>query len=104
MAFFSHGRDAFDLHDEIASLRKEVAALGRSLSKHGAATLRDTGERTSDLGSELAERAAAALPVIRRRAHALEETIRHNPERTLALAGLAVLAVAAAVMLGGGRR
>lgn len=102
MALFSPRRDAFDVHDEIAALRNEVAALGRSLSKHGKAALRD--EKISDLGGELAERAAAALPVICRRAHALEETIRHNPERTLAVAGLAVLVVAAAVMLGGGRR
>jgi hypothetical protein len=104
MAFFSHDRGSIDIHDELAALRREVARLGGTVSKHGSAAMRDTGERTMELGSELAERAAAALPIIRRRAHDLEESIRDNPTRSAAVIGLAVLGVAAAVLLSSRRR
>lgn len=99
MAFFSHGRGGHDVHDEIDALRREVASLARSISGHGAAALREGGSHASDIGNELMQRASAALPVIRRRAHELEETIRDHPGRTLAIAGLATLALAAAVCI-----
>lgn len=105
MAFFSHGRDEFDLHDEIAALRREVAALGRSASKHGGSVWRQTSERGSDIGHEIAERAAAALPMLRRRAHALEDTIRDNPSRSLAVVGIIALTLAAVgLCASGGKR
>lgn len=105
MPFFSNDRQSFDIYDELAALRREVASLGRSASKHGTSAWRETSERGADIGHDLAERAAAAIPMIRRRAHALEETIRENPSRSLAVLGLAGLAIAAAVMLsGGGKR
>ena len=46
----------------------------------------------------------AALPVIGRRARAIEHTIRDHPTRTVAVVGLAALAVAAAVLLTSRRR
>lgn len=102
MAFFSN-RGSIDIHDELEALRREVARLGGKAQRHGSAALRDTGERTLEFGHELAERAASALPIIRRRAHELEDTIRDNPARSAAVVGLAVLAVTAAVLLSGRR-
>lgn len=99
MAFFSNSDNNLDVHAEIAALRKEIAALSKNASKQGAAAWRTTSERTSELGNELMDRAAASLPVIRRHAHDLEESIRHNPGRSIAIAGLATLAIAALCML-----
>lgn len=101
MAFFSHDQTPGDVHEEIAALRRDLARLGVALSKQGAATLRDTGERTYDFGSELAERTVAALPSLRRRASMLEDSIRENPGRSAAIFGLAALTVAAAVLFSG---
>ena len=98
MALFSHLRDSIDLEDELASLRKEVAALTRMLSKRGAAAYHDTRSEASDLYVEVSERFVAALPVIRRRAHSLEQTVKDNPAQTAAIVGLAALCVAAAVI------
>lgn len=104
MAFFSNHRDSFDLHRDIDALRKEVAALGRTVSKHGASAYRETREDAGDLYGEIAGRVSEALPVIRRRAHDLEETIRANPTRTVAVLGLAALTIAAAALLSSSRR
>jgi hypothetical protein len=100
MAIFGHSRDEFDIHDEVAALRREVSALSRAASKRGAAAYGTASEGAADLYAEIADRVIAALPGIRRRAHDLEETIRDNPTRTVAAVGLATLAVAAVVLLG----
>lgn len=99
MTFFSHGHIPGDVQDEIAALRRDVARLGATLSKHGAQTLRDTGELTYDFGNDLMDKAAATLPMLRRRAHMVEDTIRENPGRSAAIVGLAALTLAAAVLL-----
>lgn len=103
MAFFSNSNSDLDVHAEIAALRKEIAALSKTASKQGEAAWRSTRMKASDLGSDLMDHATASLPVIRRHAHDLEETIRHNPGRSIALAGLATLAIAAFCMLGSKR-
>lgn len=106
MAFFSHRNDAFDLHDEVAALRKQMAALSRSVPKRGSAAWRETQAEASDLYDEIAERVSDALPAIRRGARGIEQTIRHNPVPVAAGIGLAALAVAAFVLVssGGGSR
>ena len=104
MAFFSHRNDAFDLHDEVAALRKQLAALSRSVPKRGSAAWRETQAEASDLYDQIADRVSDALPVIRRGAHDLERTIRRNPVPTAAAVGLAALAVAAIVLMSGSRR
>ncbi|RIK87852.1 MAG: hypothetical protein DCC69_03400 [Hyphomicrobiales bacterium] len=105
MALFSSRSDGYDLHRDIEALRREVAALSRSASRRGAAAWRGASGEAAGLYDDVAERIGHALPVIRRRAHDLEETIRENPARTAAVVGLAALAVAAAVfVLGGNRR
>jgi hypothetical protein len=103
MALFSRNDDVLDLHRQIALLRKEMATLSRSAAKRGASAYRDTRDEAGDLYGEIVERVSDALPVIRKRAHDLEETIRANPQRTVAVVGLAALAVAAVALFGSRR-
>lgn len=102
MALFD--RDNLDIYDEVAALRREVSVLSRAVSKRGAAAYGSASEGAADLYADIADRVVAALPVIRRRAHDLEETIRDNPTRTMAAVGLATLTIAALVLLGSRKR
>lgn len=99
MALFSNRHDEFDLRDEVATLRKQLAALHREMPKRGAAAWRDSRDEVSDLYDDVSGRIADALPVIRRRARDIEATIRDNPVPALAAVGLAALAVAACVLV-----
>lgn len=104
MTFFSRHDDTTDMHRQIASLQKELAALSRGASRRGQAAYRGASHEASELYDDLSERIADALPVIRRKAHDVETTIRANPGRTIAVVGLAAALVAAAVVIGSGRR
>jgi len=104
MALFSGRSNGYDLHRDIEALRREVAALSRAATKRGSAAWRGASDEASGLYDDVAERIGHALPVIRRRAHDLEETIRDNPGRAAAALGLAALAVAAMALLLGNRR
>ncbi|MEO3389241.1 hypothetical protein [Mesorhizobium sp. CAU 1741] len=104
MAFFSRNDDALDLHHQIAALRKEVASLSRSAGKKGASAYHGASDSASEFYGDLADRVAGALPVIRRRAHDIEDTIRENPTRTAAAVGLVALVVTAALLMGNRRR
>ena len=101
MSLFSNQRDGIDLHDEVAALRKEVAALGRSLSKKSARTARHTRDGASELYGEIVEAVAAALPAMRAPAQRVQRAVTERPERAVAVAGLAALALVAAVIWGG---
>lgn len=103
MSFFSGHRDEFDLHDEVAALRKEVASLGRSLSKQGARTARHAQDGASEIYSELVDAMSSMLPAVRAPARRVRNAVQEHPDRALAIAGLATLAVVAAVMWGGRR-
>lgn len=100
MAFFSHRNDDFDLREEVAALRRQLAALSRATPRRGAEAWRDARDDASALYEDLSERVADAMPVIRRRARHVEEAIRDNPVPVLAAVGLVALGVAAALMLG----
>ena len=104
MALFSGRSNGYDLHRDIDTLRREVAALSRSAAKRGSTAWRGASDEASGLYDDVAERVHNAMPIIRRRARDLEETIRDNPGRTAAAVGLAALAVAAAALLLGNRR
>lgn len=104
MALFTGRSNGYDLHRDIEALRREVAALSRAATRRGAAAWRGAGDEASGFYDDVAERVGHALPVIRRRARDLEETIRDNPARAAAAVGLAALAVAAMALLLGNRR
>ena len=104
MTFFSRHDDSIDIHRQIASLQKELASLSRSVSKHGRAAYRGASHEASEIYGDVSERIADALPVIRRGAHQVEDSIRANPGRAIAVAGLAAALVAAAVVISGSRR
>lgn len=104
MALFSGRSNGHDLHRDIEALRREVAALSRAATKRGSAAWRGASDEASGLYDDVAERIGHALPVIRRRAHDLEETIRDNPGRAAAAVGLAALTIAAMALLLGNRR
>lgn len=104
MALFSSRSNSNDIHRDIEALRRDIAALSRSVSKRGATAWQGAADEASGLYDDVAERISHALPVMRRRAHDLEETIRDNPARAAAVAGLAALAIAAAVCVFGSNR
>lgn len=106
MALFSSRSNRHDdLHRDIEALRRDIAALSRTVSKRGANAWRGAADEASGLYDDVTERITHALPVMRRRAHDLEETIRDNPGRAAAVTGLAALAlVAAFCVLGSSRR
>src|SRR5690606_33807238 len=84
MALFSGSSNGHDIHRDVEALRREVAALSRVAAKRGAAAWRGASDEASGLYDEVAERVGNAMPIIRRRAHDLEETIRDNPTRAAA--------------------
>jgi len=104
MALFSSRSSNHDIHRDIEALRRDIAALSRSASKRGAKAWRGAADEASGLYEDVSERFSHALPLMRQRAHDLEETIRDNPGRTIAVAGLAALAFVAAVCLIGNNR
>ena len=99
MTLFSQSRDSFDLEEEVARLRKEVHDLTKSLSKQGRSAYRGARDEAVDLYGEVFDRLAAAMPIVRRQARSVENTIKDNPGQTAAVVGLAALCVAAAVLL-----
>lgn len=103
MALFTRNDD-LDLHDRIEALQKEVAVLSRSLSKHGKAAYRDASDHAGAFYGELSDRVSDAMPVIRRQARAIEDSVRENPTRAVAAVGLGALLITAAVLLSGSRR
>lgn len=104
MALFSSRSNSHDINRDIEALRRDVAALTSTLSRQGANAWRGAADEASGLYEDVAGRIGEMLPVMRRRAHDLEETIRDNPGRTAAVAGLAALAVVAAICVFGSSR
>lgn len=98
MALFDNRNDGFDLESELTALRREVASLGRQVSKRSKAAYRGAGHDIGHYYDEIAASLAAAVPTLRRHARGVEHTIRDNPGRTAAVVGLAALTVAAAVI------
>lgn len=95
---------ADDLAAEVTALRKELRALSRDVSKRGRTAYRAAEHDVSEIYADVAEKLVAALPVIRRRAHDVERVVRDNPTRTIAVVGLAAMAIAAFSLLGSRRR
>lgn len=104
MALFDNRNDGFDIERELAALRRDITALGDRVSRRGAAAYHGAGDDLGRLYDEIATGLSAAMPALKRRARGVEETIRDNPGRVVATAGLAVLAVAAVALFAGRRR
>jgi hypothetical protein len=103
MSIFSNQRDGYDLHDEVAALRKEIASLGRGLSKRSGRVTRQAQDGASEIYGDIAEALAAALPAMRAPALRMQKAVKDHPDRVVAVAGLAALAVAAAFIWGSRR-
>jgi len=104
MALFSHHSHSHDIQRDIQALRRDIAALSRSASKRGANAWHGATNEASGFYDEVSQRVSQALPVVRQRAHDLEDTIRDNPGRSIALAGFAALTLAATLFLLGNSR
>ena len=100
MASISSMRDDLqdELEDQISSLRKELSALRKDVSKRSARAYRGTKSASDDFLDVLRDYYDEAMPSVRRGAHAVERTARDNPKTTIATAvvGVAVLGLAAA--------
>ena len=99
MALFSNHNNGHDLQRDIEALRRDIAALSRSASKRGANAWRGAANEASGFYDDVTQRVSQALPVVRQRTHDLEDTIRDNPGRSIALAGFAALTLAATLFL-----
>jgi ElaB/YqjD/DUF883 family membrane-anchored ribosome-binding protein len=98
MDWFSTKHERNDLEQQIDALRREMAHLAKSVSRQGRHAVKRTSKGSADLYEEIAEHLVAALPVIRGQARAFERTVRSHPKQTVALAGFAVLGIAAAIL------
>lgn len=87
-----------DLEAQVARLSKELASLRKSLGKRGASVYADGREGASDLYEDVRERLVEALPMVRRKAHAVERAAKDNPA-TAAAVGLVVLGLLATMLL-----
>ena len=100
MAIFSKTTDDIqdDVEAQIAALRKEVSSLSRALSKRGASAYRGASDEAADLYGDIAQRISDSLPTVRRQAQQFERTVRDHPTQSIAIAGLAALALAATIV------
>lgn len=85
------------LESQVEALRKEVSGLRKVLAKRGAAAYADASETAENVYEDLAQRWAEALPHVRKRAKAVEQTARDNPGATAAV-GLVVVGLLAALL------
>ena len=101
---FSKIRDDLEgnLEEQVASLRKEVSALTRMLTKRGAAAYSDTRESASDLYEDAWNRLLEALPKIRKQARDQArfagKAAHDNPVAT-AVVGVAVLGLLVSLLV-----
>jgi ElaB/YqjD/DUF883 family membrane-anchored ribosome-binding protein len=87
---FSRFRGEDDLEAQVAHLAKEMSALKKSLSKRGSDVYDEASDAAADIYSEFRDRFSNALPMMRKRAHAVEHVARDHPA-TAAVVGLVVV-------------
>ncbi len=103
MAWYSAFRDAIDaadIGDEVASLRKQLAALQRKLERRGRAGIASAEDRSAEVFEELRDRFIEALPTFQRQAQVAGEFARSNRGAIIATAAV----VGALVVLAAARR
>ncbi len=72
------GRAAFDIHDELAELRADIAALAKSVGKYGRSRADDMQHRAHDLPDELLDDTRLALKRMRQQISGLERNLEGN--------------------------
>lgn len=82
------------LEAQLATLRKEVSGLRKTLSRRSARAYDSASETAGEVYEDLAERWADALPQIRKGARVVERSARDNPAVTAAV-GIAVVGLLA---------
>ena len=93
MALISDFADV-DLHRQIASLSKELAALKKVAAKRGGAYYEDGRDAAMDFYSDLADRISDSLPALRKRARVVRSTAQDHPAAAVAV-GIAVVGLLA---------
>lgn len=83
-----------DLERQVDALSKELAALRRTVARHGGGYYGDGRDIAIGAYSDIAERVSHGLPYIRKRARMVEATARDHPAATAAV-GLVVLGLIA---------
>ena len=86
------------LEKELDHLRREVARLSRSAAQHGAHAYDETRRGGHEVYSDLMDALTDALPVARRKAHAMDRAMRDNPAATAAVVGLVVVGLVASLV------
>jgi hypothetical protein len=84
-----------DLAEQVASLRKELGALKKTVGGRGRDFYEDTRETLSDYLSDVSQR---VVPGVRRQARAVERVASDHPAAVAAV-GLLVIALMAGLML-----
>lgn len=99
MASFSRLRDEMvdDVEAQIASLRKEIASLKRSLARQGSSGYEAGQEQLADLYEYFQDRLSDMMPQLRSRARTAGRAIEDNS--TAIVVGAAVVGLLAAFFL-----
>lgn len=87
------------IEDQIAALRREVAALSKTVSRRSAGALDDAQDAASELIDQLKNLLRQAMPVAQRKADAAEKLVRRHPTAAAATVGLVVAGLALSLML-----
>lgn len=96
---FPNFRGGGDLEEQVARLTAELTSLKNALARNGASAYEDTRETASDLYAGMRDRFQEALPLVRKRAQAVEQVARDNPGATAAAVGLVVVGLLVTLLL-----
>lgn len=95
---YSHQDLREDLHEQMASLRHEVARLKKQLARRSRRAYRDTHHIREDL-AEMLQHYYAALPDLRHGARRLQKSADAHPGTTAAIAAISVIVLGCAASL-----
>jgi ElaB/YqjD/DUF883 family membrane-anchored ribosome-binding protein len=96
MASFPRFQDETGLEAQIASLRKELASLKRSLARQGGSSYEAGQEQLADLYEDFQDWLSDTMPQLRSRARAAGRVMEDNS--TAIIVGAAVVGLLAALL------
>src|SRR5262245_5376345 len=88
-----------DVEKQVAALSKELGALKKAVARRGSDFYDGAGDTLSNYLSELSDRVSSSLPVLGKRARAVERAAHDHPVVAAAV-GLFVIGVVAGLMIG----